>query len=267
MKPISVVMSVHNGDKYLRQSIDSVLCQKDAPPFDFYIGNDGSTDKSWEILCEYARNIACKIPLYVFGFEKRNLAISLNDLIFRTNTKYIMRQDADDISHPDRMRVLFETLEAHPSVSLIGSSYKTIDSEGNRIAGKQVSFLADSETISKIKTRPPHGSWMFRRQAWGDVGGYSENFKYAQDYDLMLRIADGGYVESCSTYLYSLRLHKDSVSYAHRAEQDYYAKAALMMHHVRTGLRFIKNDSEWLKKGRLFKDIVKQRIKRVLGYV
>ena len=115
MKPlISVVMSVYNGEKYLKRSIDSILNQtfKD---FEFIIINDGSTDKSLEIIKSYDDD-----RIVLIDQENKGLTKSLNIGIKTASGKYIARQDADDVSLPDRLKKQVDFLEVREDVVLLG---------------------------------------------------------------------------------------------------------------------------------------------------
>jgi len=94
---ISVIMSVYNGEKYLGEAIDSVLGQT-FTDFDFIIVNDGSTDGSPGIIQSYRDE-----RIRVINNEKNiGLTKSLNKAIKESGGEYIARQDADDISLPER---------------------------------------------------------------------------------------------------------------------------------------------------------------------
>lgn len=96
---ISVVMSVYNGDRYLKEAISSILNQtyKD---FEFIIINDGSTDGSGLII-----NEASKVDTRVRVFSQKNkgLVTSLNIGTSKARGTYLARMDADDISLPNRL--------------------------------------------------------------------------------------------------------------------------------------------------------------------
>ena len=96
---ISVVMSVHNGEKYLREAVESILNQT-FRDFEFIIIDDGSTDGSKTILEEYAAKDS-RIRLVV-PWENRGLTKSLNDGLALARGEFIARMDADDIALPQR---------------------------------------------------------------------------------------------------------------------------------------------------------------------
>ena len=114
---ISVIMPVYNAEKYLAQSIDSVLKQT-FQDFEFIIINDGSNDGSYEILKEYQRK-----DNRIILIDKKNGGISeaLNDGILTANGKYIARMDADDISLPTRFETQLNFMEANPDIGVCGT--------------------------------------------------------------------------------------------------------------------------------------------------
>lgn len=105
-------MSVYNGEKYLDEAIESILKQtyKD---FEFIIINDGSTDRSLEIIKKY-KNQDNRIVL--ISRENKGLISSLNEGIEKSNGKYVARMDADDISLPERFETQIEFMETNKDV-------------------------------------------------------------------------------------------------------------------------------------------------------
>ena len=89
---ISVVMPVYNGEKYLREAIDSILAQT-LIDFEFIIINDGSTDNSKSIIESYDD----KRIIYIEQ-ENKGLSKSLNIGISLSNGEFIARMDQDDVS-------------------------------------------------------------------------------------------------------------------------------------------------------------------------
>lgn len=117
---ISVVMPVYNGEKYLSEAIDSILNQT-YTDFEFIILNDGSTDKTEEIILSYDD------PRIVYVRNKENLRIvkTLNKGIELAKGKYIARMDADDISFPERFEKQIKFMEDHLNVGICGTWVQT----------------------------------------------------------------------------------------------------------------------------------------------
>ncbi|MHA1713815.1 MAG: glycosyltransferase, partial [Candidatus Ranarchaeia archaeon] len=124
---VSVIMSVYNAEKHVKKAIDSILSQT-FRDFEFIIINDGSTDRTSEILKSYADP-----RLIVVNQANRGVTQSLNKAIGMARGQYIARMDADDISLPQRLEMQVEFLEEHPEVGLVGTSVITIDEEGKTI--------------------------------------------------------------------------------------------------------------------------------------
>jgi glycosyltransferase involved in cell wall biosynthesis len=121
---ISVAMSVFNGEEYLRAAIDSILAQTFSD-FEFIIVDDGSTDRSAAIVRGYDD------PRFVLlSQENRGVAAALNHAMSRARGEYIARQDADDVSLPERFAQQVQWLEAHPEVSALGTGAVLIDPQG-----------------------------------------------------------------------------------------------------------------------------------------
>ena len=104
---VSVVLAVYNGDAYLDRSIRSVLDQSHKD-FEFIILNDGSTDRSLEIIEGFSKQDP---RIVVLNQENRGLTASLNRMIHMARGRLIVRQDADDISLPSRLEVLIREME------------------------------------------------------------------------------------------------------------------------------------------------------------
>ena len=204
---ISVIMSVFNGEIYLRESIESILNQ-DFSDFEFIIVNDKSTDNSLEIIKEY-EYLDMRIKLIN---NKKNIGLtkSLNIALKEAKGKYIARQDADDISLPQRLSKEYSYLKKNPNIILIGTSVNRIDEKGNRI---DTVLCTKKPTFDDIleKNRFKHGSVLFRKNIVYKLGGYNELFRYVQDYELWLRIAQKYEVMNLSEPLYNLRIHNESI--------------------------------------------------------
>ncbi|MFX1466035.1 MAG: glycosyltransferase family 2 protein [Promethearchaeota archaeon] len=205
---ISVVMAVYNSEKYVQEAVDSILKQT-FKNFEFIIINDGSTDKTQEILESY------NDPRIVLTHQKHmGLTKSLNKGIALAKGKYIARQDADDISLPDRLKKQIEFLELHKDFALLGTAAQIIDIRGFYL--KTIKYPTDHSSLRIAIKRSNHfwhGSVMFRRQSFFELGGYQEIFFTAQDYDLWLRFVERFKVANLSDPLYKYRLNYLSLSF------------------------------------------------------
>src|SRR5687768_10604451 len=124
---ISVLMSVYNGARYLSQSIESILAQTFSD-FEFIIIDDCSSDSTPQILNEYARQDS-RIRI-IRNSENKGLTASLNIGLTQAQGRYIARQDADDISLPQRFEKQIHYLEAHPETIVVSSNIGIIDNTG-----------------------------------------------------------------------------------------------------------------------------------------
>jgi GT2 family glycosyltransferase len=195
---VSVVMPVYNVLPYLDESISSILNQtfKD---FEFVILDDGSTDGSTERLREWARRDA-RIRLFA-GSEKLGLSGSSNFVVRQARSSLIARMDGDDISHPDRLMKQWGVMKSWPEVALVGTLFEGIDARGVRVRPRDRWRLAWRTLFPAF----PHGSVMFRREIFEQVGGYFEECNGWEDQDLFLRIRKRGLVVVLTQALYHYR--------------------------------------------------------------
>jgi glycosyltransferase involved in cell wall biosynthesis len=199
---ITVLMSVYNGEKYLCEAVDSILKQtfKD---FEFLIINDGSTDKTEEILKSYGDS---RIKVYN-NKENIGLSKSLNIGLKMAKGEYVARQDADDISMPDRLNRQADFLNTHPDYAVVGTFARILNENSEEIR----LFRRPTEDIDIRKSLRTdnclvHGSVMIRMSFLLDVGFYNEAMERSQDYELWLRLAKKYYMKNIADFLYCRRM-------------------------------------------------------------
>jgi glycosyltransferase involved in cell wall biosynthesis len=206
---VTVLMSVYNGERYLREAIDSILTQTFLD-FELAIVNDGSIDSTAEIISSY------NDPRIRLINNARNLGLtkSLNKGLELARGQFVARQDADDISEPERLAKQVDFLEAHPDIALLGTFYQEIDERGNKIADCKLPCDCTNIRWALFFYTPfIHGSVMFRRAtALAKIGFYNEHFRYAQDYDYWCRIALSLKVANLNEYLVGYRLSPSSMT-------------------------------------------------------
>ena len=221
---ISVLMSVYNGEKYLREAIESILAQTFAD-FEFLIINDGSTDSSRDIILSYSD---ARIRL-IDNEEKIGLTKSLNKGISLARGKYIARMDADDISMPERIEKQVGYMDIAEDYVLVGAGAYLIDANGNEIGRLDRPFTHE-EILGHIFFFNPviHPSVMFRKAPILKIGGYNPDIQKAQDYDLWLRLVDFN-MKFCNlpSLLIKHREHEYSIEAVSFDDQEKYARATL----------------------------------------
>lgn len=166
---ISVVMTVFNGEPYVDRALPSILAQT-FRNFEVVLVDDGSTDRTYELLQEYAQRDA-RIRLFRPGRLGR--AAALNFAIDHARAPYIAQQDFDDVSYPERLRLQVEFLDAHPEVGLVGSYYVLVDdNRGERFVRMPPTDHDDFVRAMARYIPFAHTMVAFRKEAWAQVGGY-----------------------------------------------------------------------------------------------
>ncbi len=210
-------MSVYNGEKYLREAIDSILGQtfKD---FEFLIIDDGSTDSSVEIIRSYADP---RIRL-IQNEENIGLSRSLNKGLKLAIGEYIARMDADDISLPRRLAAQVGLLDKQPDIGLVGTSIQLIDCDGERMHVHRVPTTHAQILWALCFTTPlAHPSVVFRKVIIECVGGYSEELVANQDRDLWQRLSSITRFANLPEVYLLYRWHDHNISHRHAETQAY----------------------------------------------
>lgn len=230
---VSVIMAVHNGELFLRDAVDSILAQI-YRNFEFIIIDDASTDCSGEILAGYSDERIVRVS----NETNLGLTASLNIGIGRARGELIARQDADDVSLPERFVQQVEFLRAHPEVGLVGTDYQVIDDQGRIL--ETVSLSLTSEQIQQRLAEANvfvHSTVMVHRDILEQVGGYRNYFRMSQDYDLFLRIAECSQLAILPVVLHQFRIHSASGSrQKHESQLAYKQLASELARRRRHGL-------------------------------
>lgn len=218
---VSIIMSVYNGEPFLRESIDSILSQ-DFKDFEFLIMDDGSADGSYAILKEYARKDK-RIKIFK-NEENLGLTKSLNLLLKHSKGLFIARMDSDDVSLQRRLRIEYEFLTRNSNIFLVGTRVFHIDSKSKIIAHPilPTNSLEISDLLPKTNCIY-HPTIMFRNEEYN----YREKFLYAQDYDFYLNLLSAGknfYNLKDTLLLY--RITNDSLSKRKGQKQKEFADKA-----------------------------------------
>ncbi len=206
MIKISVLMSVYNGEKHLREAIDSVLSQTEKD-FEFIIVNDGSTDNTDSIIKSYSDQ-----RIKYFAVSHMGRVPALNFGIGKCQGEFVAVLDADDISMPLRLEKESSFMQANDLV-LCGSWAAIIDEDGNNIGSMTYPPTKQSEIRKYSLLHNPfiHSSVMMRRDVLIRAGLYRAS-RYAEDYELWTRIMYKHKVANIPEELVSYRRHTSQLT-------------------------------------------------------
>jgi len=212
MQPlVSVILSTYNREKYIKRAIESALNQT-YKNIELIIINDGSTDRTAEIISEFSK----KDPRITILTNETNLGLakSLNKGISQSRGKYIARLDDDDFwSEPRKLEKQVRFFEKNPNYILVGGGVIRIDESGKEIVRH---LLPESdEDIRKsilIDNTFAHPTVVFKKSTWEKIGGYDENLYFSEDWDLWLRFGKLGKFYNFQEYFTCYLQGKQNIS-------------------------------------------------------
>ncbi len=224
MPLITVLMSAYNAQDDVAAAVQSILDQTFID-FEFIIINDGSTDYTKVILEGFA---AQDDRVILINQENTGLTKALNIGLARATSKYIARQDADDISYPSRLEKQIERMEQGGYV-LCGANANDLYEDGS----KGVWGFHDDFEIGDITFRQtpfPHSTAMMSAQTAKELGGYDESFITSQDMELWMRFAKRGHLTMIKEPLIQRKISANAISSRKKYQQFKDASRARWIH-------------------------------------
>lgn len=241
---VSVVMAVYNGERFLREAIDSVLGQTFSD-FEFVILNDGSTDTSQAILEEYRRRDS---RIVTANQENAGIAAALNAVFALASGDLIAHIDQDDRALPNWLEKQLAFLSEHDDCSVVSSYAYFIDTNGKRMG---VSRNAVDVISGRASLEPSrfleiiHSTVLLRKQDFLRVGGYRKGFFGAEDRDLWGRMVTSGMMLRCNPEaLVEYRLHGGSATMKSLNTTEKFSRRGIDMNVVRR----LKGEAELTSK-------------------
>lgn len=218
MQPkVSVLFPVYNGERYLDESIDSILNQ---------------TYKNFEllILLEYGSNQASKeivksktddrIRVIENKKEKLGLAKSLNLGMREARGEYIARMDADDISLPKRFEKQVRFLDRHPQIVMCGTAMRGLYADGHT---DRRGYFTDAGSIRfecMLGNPFGHPTVMWRKKEFLEAELFYRDTPYSEDFELWKRVVELYPCANLKEYLLVYRLHEESASVIYNDKLD-----------------------------------------------
>jgi hypothetical protein len=206
---VTVLMAVRNGARHLAAAVESILAQTHAN-LEFVVCDDGSTDDTPHLLARYAAEDARIKPITL---PAGGLVAALNHGLAAARAEWVARMDADDIAWPERLRVQLAAAAARPDAAAIGSAWRIIDPSGRPLGVVRPPTEPDAIAAALLERNClAHPTMLLRRAAVMALGGYRAAFRYAEDYDLWLRLSEHHALYAIDEPLLDYREHPGQVS-------------------------------------------------------
>lgn len=211
---VSVLMAVFNGGALLEKALGSV-CAQSYSDWEMVVVDDASTDGTCAVVESWmARDRRIRL---LKNASNKGQTACLNQGLRACRGGWVARQDADDLSHPERLAKQVEFLRRNPETVLLGTQGVLIDANGGKIGLLDVPCdEAGIHWCAPFLNPFLHTSVVFRRSVAEELGGYDEGFRIAQDYDLWTRMIRAGRTANLSERLVSYRHAETSLSKAGR---------------------------------------------------
>jgi len=184
---VTVLMPVYNGEKYLKEAIDSIL-QQTFTNFELLIIEGGSKDNSLKIIQEYQDS---RIRIVYQDKENPGLAAALNQGLENAKGEYIARMDCDDISYPERLQKQVNFMDANTKVGVCGTwLIHLIDGKLGQVQKYPLSY--DEIRVALFYATPfGHPSVIIKNSMLMENKlSYNTEFTYGEDYDLWNRCSE-----------------------------------------------------------------------------
>lgn len=237
MPLISVVIPALNAEQTLGETLHS-LAQQSQRDFEVVLVDDGSTDATAELAARFQGQLALR---RIAHDSPEGVACSLNDGLRAGDSEFVARLDADDLAHPERLRLQLEFLQAHPEVQVCGTQLVVFDHE--RGLQNPLGLLSHPVADAAIRTAfiqrcaIAHPSVLARRRLFDWVGPYDPAFDFAEDYELWCRASlAGATFANLALPLTYYRKHAKQVSQS-RAQQQWGHDLAIKQRYMRSFLR------------------------------
>lgn len=213
---VSVVLPVYNGEEFLSQAVDSMLAQT-FTDYELIVVDDGSTDRTAALLKGYQDS-----RLTVYRHDRNEgLVAALNTGWQQAGGTLIAIMNADDVSLPDRLAQQTAFLQAHPQIGLLGSAVERIDRSGAFQSFWPRATLPGVVRWELFFKSPfVHPTVMMRRSLLAEVGGYRQEARDAEDFDLWVRMVSVTQAANLPAALLRYRLWPGSISMQRRQSME-----------------------------------------------
>jgi len=206
MSLVTIYIVNHNYGRFLEKCIETVFAQT-YKNIEILLIDDGSVDDESKILLKKYENYS---NIFLIRQENRGLTYSNNVALKNSTGKYIMRLDADDYLHENCVEELAKVLDNNSDIALVFPDYFEISE-----SGKVLSQICRHDFINDVELldSPAHGACtLFRRDLLLQVGGYDEDIKLQDGWDIWLKMISKYNVSNVRKPLFYYRQHSKSLT-------------------------------------------------------
>ncbi|MBE6460609.1 MAG: glycosyltransferase family 2 protein [Alphaproteobacteria bacterium] len=209
MPKVSVLMTAYNSERYIAEAIESILNQTFSD-FEFLIINDGSTDKTADIIAQYAKTD--KRIRFIDNKKNQGLIAVLNQGLDLARGEYIARMDSDDIAMPERLEKQVAYLDENPHVGAVGGWHEKFGENINPSV-RQYPERAKILDMLIVGTPLSHPTTTIRTSVLRDNKiYYNPDFPHAEDYEIWSQIIKVAPIHNVPEKLLRYRWHNMNVS-------------------------------------------------------
>ncbi len=217
---VSVVLPVYNGEKYLREAIDSVLSQT-YTRLELIIVDDGSTDESGRIADEFIKK---DDRVKVIHQKNMKLPTALNDGFAAARGEFLTWTSADNRMMPVCLEILAAELSRDRACDMVYGNMRLIDEDGDILRGKgwyemplmsgNVILPDSTDKLNIVANNTIGAAFMYRSGTLGVLGGYAEDKYLLEDYDWFMRMNSFFSIKHtiCKKPIYEYRMHSGSLT-------------------------------------------------------
>lgn len=246
-KKVSIILPTHNGEKYIRETINSCLGQTYSN-LELIIVDDASSDEIFQIVNSYSD----KRIKYLRNEINLGLSEALNAGFTVSSGEYLTWQSDDNFYDPEAIVTMVEALEKTQKIDFVYANFYVVDERGEIIRrGK----IASPKILNRYNCIGP--CFLYRRMIYDRLGGFDPHFYLVEDYEYWLRVKSQFRLQKLDKFLCYYRLHKDSLTFQYKiaeieeqtgkASSKYIFSPSIRYYH-KGKLLFYKKDYNGAKK-------------------
>jgi glycosyltransferase involved in cell wall biosynthesis len=214
---IDVIIPVYNGKKFILQALDSVVHQT-LSPSKIIVVDDGSTDKTHELITEFAKTSGVEIQ--IIKKENGGLSSARNAGIKASTADFIAFLDADDVWVNNKLEKQLEVFKSTEfgNLGLVYCKYDLINEGGEKTTGyvlpldKKFRGYVFSKMLAANKILSSGSGVLIKKEVLENAGFFDEELKFGEDWDMWIRIAEKFEVDYVDETLVHIRRHANNMS-------------------------------------------------------